>query len=362
MKMWAFFFLATLIQSSHASQAQTTLNGEVVDEPTGFSTVDDSATQTTGPDIDAEIRSESVTGSRPLNAAEQKRAENARELAEVMAGRLDTETPAGPGNVSRKVNQFQKAWETSSPEQGVYITPACSNCVYKMQTRELMVSTIQLPRIEKIAGYDLGDHSTFSAETRNDFTLAIKPLAYGVDTNLNVYTESGMVYPFYIRSLPFQSSLIPDLLVRIEDHGLVPGKFGVKTLEEIAQVIEGNVAKTVQVPEVLANFRTPEQTEEDFIRTIEFDPASLTGFDGYRVYGSSDRRLKPKIVFRDKAFTYVQWPDWDNTPQPTAYVVKDRIDTLVNTRVRGKTLIIESTADLISLKNGDSYICLQWKG
>ena len=59
MKMWAFLLLATLIQSSHASQAQTTLNGEVVDEPTGFSTVDDSATQTTEPDIDAEIATRS---------------------------------------------------------------------------------------------------------------------------------------------------------------------------------------------------------------------------------------------------------------------------------------------------------------
>ena len=47
---------------------------------------------------------------------------------------------------------------------------------------------------------------------------------------------------------------------------------------------------------------------------------------------------------------------------PTAYVVIDDLDELVNTRVVGTTYIIESTHKLITLKSGDSYMCVQYKG
>ena len=375
--MFPFLILAAAgVTGITSAQSQTPLNGAQGDVPTGYSSIQSDGTvsqqstvQTanTEPDIDALVEQEAK---KPLNAVEQKRAKAAKDLADVISGRMDfpavNNAPIENVALPRAVNQFQQAWEHSSPDQGVYVTQVCPNCIYRMQTRELMVSTIQLPKLEKIAGFDLGDQSTFSAERRNDYTLAIQPLAYNVDTNLNIYTESGMVYPFYVRSLPFQSNLIPDLLVRIEDNGLVPGKFGLKTLHDVSEVMEKVIPEQIQekvtVSEVLENLKTPEQTEEDFVRTIEFDPASLMGFDGYQVFGSADRKLRPKIVFRDKAFTYIQWDDWDNFDQLTAYVVKHGIDTLVNTRVRGRTLIIESTADLISLKNRDSYLCLRWKG
>ncbi len=367
--MFPFLILAAVGATGiSTAQSQTPLNGDRGDEPTGYSSTVQTAEAE--PNIDETLKQEQKKAGKPLNAAEQKRAEAARELAEVISSRMDFAVSNNPVTenvpLPRAVNQFQRAWEQSSPEDGVYVTQICANCIYRMQTRELMVSTIQLPKLEKIAGFDLGDQSTFSAERRNDYTLAIQPLAYNVDTNLNIYTESGMVYPFYVRSLPFQSNLIPDLLVRIEDNGLVPGKFGLKTLHDVSEVMEKVIPEQVQekvtVSEVLENLKTPEQSEEDFVRTIEFDPASLTGFNGYRVSGSADRRLRPKIVFRDKAFTYIQWDDWDNFDQLTAYVVKHGIDTLVNTRVRGRTLIVESTADMISLKNRDSYLCLKWKG
>ena len=47
---------------------------------------------------------------------------------------------------------------------------------------------------------------------------------------------------------------------------------------------------------------------------------------------------------------------------PTAYVVVDGIDELVNTRVRGSTYIVESTQRLISLKSGKKYLCIRYTG
>ena len=44
------------------------------------------------------------------------------------------------------------------------------------------------------------------------------------------------------------------------------------------------------------------------------------------------------------------------------YVVVDEIDELVNTRVQGQTYIIESTRPLITLKSGQSYLCIKYTG
>jgi ComB9 competence protein len=68
-------------------------------------------------------------------------------------------------------------------------------------------------------------------------------------------------------------------------------------------------------------------------------------------------------VFRDRHFTYLQYGDkWDGTELPTAYVVVDGVDELVNTRVQGASFIIETTAPLISLKLGKKYLCIRYDG
>ena len=73
--------------------------------------------------------------------------------------------------------------------------------------------------------------------------------------------------------------------------------------------------------------------------------------------------MKPETVFRDDRFTYVRFgKKWANVELPTAYVVVDGIDELVNTRVQGETFIIESTRPLITLKSGMSFLCIQYGG
>ncbi|QFT29524.1 Conjugal transfer protein [Labrenzia sp. THAF82] len=99
----------------------------------------------------------------------------------------------------------------------------------------------------------------------------------------------------------------------------------------------------------------------DFLKTARFDPASLRGWDDYKLWG--DNSLRPEQVFRDDNFTYIQFGDkWNDLELPTAYVVVDGIDELVNTRVQGTTFIVESTHRLITLKSGQSFLCIQYKG
>ena len=324
----------------------------------------------TEPDIDGTLATEAeakITGALPLSPAEKARSVKARDLAAQMqsnieAGTLEVIEEVDVPRVPRRFNQYQKAWEEREFTDGVYIGRACNDCIHAIQPRELMVTSIQLPAIEKIMSFDLGDRQAFNAVQRNDFTLALKPMVHGVDTNLNIYTESGRVYGFYVRSLPHNSNLIPDVVVKIEDDGLLPGRFGVKSMFDVQQVIEKTAPEKIQVSEVLENLRSDGETDEDFVRSIAFDPATLTGFEEYKVYGSADRSLMPKVVFRDDQFTYIQWEDWDSTRLPTAFAVRDGLDSLVNSRVRGKTYIIESIAPLISMKIGNSYLCLQWRG
>ena len=53
-----------------------------------------------------------------------------------------------------------------------------------------------------------------------------------------------------------------------------------------------------------------------------------------------DKNLKPEQVYRDDNFTYIQYGDkWNDIELPTAYVVVDDIDELVNTRVIGTTFV-----------------------
>ncbi|WP_413208535.1 TrbG/VirB9 family P-type conjugative transfer protein [Rhodospirillum sp. A1_3_36] len=88
----------------------------------------------------------------------------------------------------------------------------------------------------------------------------------------------------------------------------------------------------------------------------------MRGWGDYSLWGS-DNTLKPRTVYRDDYFTYIKFGDrWKDIELPTAYVVVDEIDELVNTRVDGDTFIVESTRPLITLKSGASYLCIRYDG
>lgn len=249
--------------------------------------------------------------------------------------------------------QIQEAWNNASPRDGSQIFRKCFDCVYRIRTREFMTTTVILPNYVEIKSADLGDSAGFKIEVRSNNLIAIRPTTFGIDTNLNIYTKSGEVYSFYIRAESHNSNNVPDLIVRILSTG-ANETGGYFTWEEDNKENE-EIVKSLDI----ADLKPPEG--ENFVKNIPFNPADLHGFNDYKLWG--DKELKPEMVFRDKHFTYLQFgKKWDNVELPTAYVVIDGFDELVNTRVDGTTFIIESVNPLISLKSGNKFLCVEYKG
>ncbi|WP_020593235.1 TrbG/VirB9 family P-type conjugative transfer protein [Kiloniella laminariae] len=270
--------------------------------------------------------------------------------------------------------QIQTIWNDTIPSEGVYEYTRCENCVYKVRTREFMVTSVILPKGVAIHSFDVGDGAEFQVKQRADNILAIQPASSGKDTSLQVYTKSGEVYPFYIRSESFNSKNVPDLVVRIDNTGLEDREI-IKTSRVITPMFSddkpaieteaSNDAKASSLEALKSGYTPPPKDASgaatDFVKSAAFDPSKLRGWGDYKLWG--DDRLRPETVFRDDQFTYIQFGEnWKDIELPTAYVVVDGIDELVNTRIQGSTFIIESTQPLISLKSGQAFLCLQYEG
>ncbi|EAV41021.1 DNA transformation compentancy [Stappia aggregata IAM 12614] len=244
--------------------------------------------------------------------------------------------------------QIQEAWSRPGKKQGIHVQNFCGDCVYKVRLRQYMVSAIQLPKGVKIKSADMGDSSRFEVKKRSDNTLAVKPTGAGVDSSMLVYTDDGDVYSFYLRAEGINSKSVPDVSFRI----IGPQSAGMSFVEFDGKGNPvGGGGETA-----LATHNS-----KDFLQTAKFDPGALRGWNQYKLWG--DKKLRPEQVFRDDHFTYIQFGDkWNDVELPTAYVVVDGIDELVNTRVQGTTFIVESTHRLITLKSGQSFMCIQYKG
>lgn len=268
---------------------------------------------------------------------------------------------------NRSIGMIQSAWDDAPESAAVFTYDLDPMSTYKVRVREYMVTVVELPAGEQIEAVDLGDGKGFEVKPRGDRRLAIRAGGFGFDSNIVVYGKSGTVYPIYLRAEGYNSKRVPDLLVRIEgsvkvgdDHD--PAVAGFEPLGS-ASADEGPLP--LVPPQALAEAEaatTEAAADKDFVKSAPFNPSSLRGWGDYSLWGSDDS-LKPQTVYRDDHFTYIKFGDrWKDIELPTAYVVVDGIDELVNTRVDGDTFIVESTRPLVTLKSGDSYLCIRYDG
>lgn len=258
--------------------------------------------------------------------------------------------------------QVQEAWDRAGPTGGVFKYDLCRDCSYKIRLREQMVSVIELPLGEKIAKVDVGDGKGFQVKPRDDRHIAVKPNGFGIDTSMIVYGKSGQIYPIYLRAESFNSVNVPDLIIKIEGSVTIAD-------EDMAVAVPdaSGSSKTSAAPSMLKDLKEPAVASNgsagsgDFVETAPFNPDRLRGWGKYELWG--DDELRPETVFRDDEFTYIRFGSkWKDLELPTAYVVVDGIDELVNTRVQGTTFIVESTQKLISLKSGKHFLCIRYEG
>lgn len=272
--------------------------------------------------------------------------------------------------------QVQTAWDNAEETAGVFRYPFCGTCTYKVRLREHMVTVIELPEGETIEKADVGDGKSFDVQQRGPRRLAVKPKGYGIDTNLMIYGVSGTVYPIYLRAESFNSVNVSDLMVRIEgavssqeiEVAAITTHVPVGADSAQADPVDGIPPLTVDEKSAVVdglNTPDPNRAEGDFVQEAPFDPDKLRGWGDYKLWagGPDGEGLRPETVFRDDHFTYIRFGDkWKDVELPTAYVVVDGVDELVNTRVQGRTYIIESTHKLITLKSGKSFMCIEYGG
>lgn len=369
-RLWAptVILLAVLVSTSPA-QAQTM---------SGLPSSSAAQTATSSPG------SSTANGSLPALPVPGSVVEQTREQLDGDYGTL--KRPRTPG-------QIQRAWDRSSDDAAVYATAMCTGCTYKVRLREYMVSVLELPRGEIVDAVDLGDKAGFSVQRRGPRRLALRTVGHGYDTTMLVYGRSGRVYPVYLRAEGFNADTVPDVVVRIEgavtinddpavadidvfNDDLAIGEIGHDATGHDDRGTEAALAP-MEAPFPGSGARSgpanamkalnglaqtnPATPAGDFVAEAAFDPDTLRGWGEYELSGSDE--LRPETVFRDDAFTYIRFGKrWKDVELPTAYVVVDGIDELVNTRVRGETYIIESTRALITLKSGNSHLCIRFTG
>jgi len=298
----------------------------------------------------------------------------ARPLADSVVGQAEdhAEGVFGVMNRTRVGGQIQDAWDDTENGAGVFTFALCDACTYKARLREYMVTVLELPEGEVIERADIGDGKSFSVKARGPRRLAIKPLGFGLDSNLMVYGESGTVYPIYLRAESFNSVNVPDLFVRIVGQVIIAATEVAGIGDDITPT-GGAVDKIPLVPDtasppaplIIDPDISADQRVRDFVRDVSLDVDALRGWGDYRLWagGPDGEAMRPETVFRDDQFTYIRFGDrWQGLELPTAYVVVDDIDELVNTRLQGSTFIVESTRPLITLKSGLSYLCIQYGG
>ncbi len=245
--------------------------------------------------------------------------------------------------------QIQDAWDRAEPKAGVYVQKLCQDCVYKVRTREFMLTTVILPEDAVITSVDPGDHSgAFVVQKKAKNRLTIRPTSWGMDTNLNVNTRSGAVYPLYVRSETVNSVNVPDLVYRIAG-------------QEKPEAIDGAEADGTGTKDSAPPLPPQKPAKKDFLRHKPLDVSKFHGWEDYRLSG--DDELKPETIWRDDIWTYIRYGDkWDGMELSTGYVTNDGYDELVNSHVEGTVFVIESVSPLITLKNGMKYLCIQYTG
>ena len=275
---------------------------------------------------------------------------------DLRGGDIEFEELRQPERISANSGVFQRVWDDAPADAGVRNYSYCDDCVYRVRTRELMVTTIVLPEDHEIHSIDIGNKVGYDYQVRYGNMISIHPTGFGNDTSMNVFTNYG-VLSFYLRAESFDSDNIPDIRIMIQGNNILE-----KLVDKYAKADKKKVDRDLSdLPQLSDSSNSGKSLRKKTGDYVEFDPSSLRGWSDYSLWG--DEVLEPETVYRDDYFTYVFFGEkWIDIELPVAFVVIDGIDETVNSRIQGTTMVIESTSPRISLKSGESYLCIEYEG
>jgi type IV secretory pathway VirB9-like protein len=207
----------------------------------------------------------------------------------------------------------------------------------KINTRMFMESMIVLPEDERIVTIYSGDKRFFRFSRPENFPymLAIQPTEEGIDTSLQVISESGRIYLFYVRSLPIKTKTTPDLLVYVD-------------ADNVGGRVDISGSKTISTANSL--------NQKDYLHSLGVGK-KVNG--NYKINGSEV--IAPQAVYDDGKWTYF---DFRNIPssmdRPAVYKITDKKQTLVNTRRMDGHIIAETlSGEGWMLELGSQIVCIK---
>lgn len=238
---------------------------------------------------------------------------------------------------------------------------------YKLRLRQNMNTTIVLPEGEKIIAYSLGDNQFFTfnywlnlSETESKPIIRkniaiIVPKNPGVDTNLTLFGESGLIYSFYLRTDSFNSEHLPHLVAYIDNPDM-------KSLM-LASLNDELSKKSNDLPTIDKDEETAE-IKSDFLRELPpIDPTKINR--DYEVV-SRKNSLAPSEIFDDgNGFTYFKFGDGnlDKIEQaPALYRVVDGYDVPVNWELVNGYYVAKTVSKGWTLRAGKKHLCIREKG
>lgn len=269
-----------------------------------------------------------------------------------------------PRRSSVPLGEIQRAWDTAVASPG-QTAPGRLRVSYQpgvtaqVRTRQYMVTPIHLPACETIEDVFVGDAGAFevSRPPGRQNVVLVAPNFVEVDTNLQVISNAGRVYSFYLRSDAVSSDAIPDILVEVEvanacrRDALRDDPAGPRGIARSA-----GSQRQALAPQAAGRGR-------DYLRETPLDAAKLR-FDGFGIFvgEESHKDIAPDRVFTDGIWTYLDYGDRAGTVTwPVASLVTEGVDMPVNTRVLGdrdQILVVEAVGD-ITLASGRKTVCIR---
>ncbi|RDU65770.1 type IV secretion system protein VirB9 [Helicobacter didelphidarum] len=214
----------------------------------------------------------------------------------------------------------------------------------RIRTRYAMTTTILME--SPIEYYVLGDSVGFEVTElpNNPMALTIRPNLVGIDTNLTIFTRDKRLYSFYIFSTDYKSKKAPQLVVNVK----IP-----YTKEEIQKMAEERAIADKLDRETyltLGSGINKIKIKRDDIDTRYIQKAK-----------KKNKFLMAEEVFSDKQFTYFKYDKEKMPEMPAVWVVVDKKDSPITSRIIENYLVAETTADKFSIRIGDSYVCISRK-
>ena len=246
------------------------------------------------------------------------------------------------GRENLPLGMIQEAWKNGGETAGVYTVAHRENKVIRVIARENTKVMLQLPTFETVKEVVVGNEAILAASPIAHNRLILTPQHFvGVDTNLTVIGESGLVYSFYVQIHGYNSKKIPDFKVIVWSP--------LKPLPR-RRVEEQEKQEEERTTEKIA----AQQSQGDFLEKVPFSPEHLT----YGFAMAGDKAIAPKRVFTDGWRTFFDFGErMGRSEIPAVFRVVDGIDTQTGAVRKGNLLVVPETGTF-ALLLGSQRVCV----